>query len=237
MKKERLCNSTIRKVLGLVAVGSSLVVFFFYGFGGSFILGPLAIALFALGFRFGLYNVRLFRPFRDSFPFLLSAMVVAWIFNASNFQLLIASSPLGEAVDRVTVASSVSLLNVVGFRTFNIGDVLYFPNSSRVSAIAVGPVCSGVMALIVFAALYSCMVLDVGRKASKKKLLTLLALGVAATYLGSLIRVNLTILVALGFGLEMMQLIHLYLGYLIFLGFIAGFWYFSLAWIKKPIHM
>jgi exosortase/archaeosortase family protein len=85
----------------------------------------------------------------------------------------------------------------------------------------------------VFLALAGLMAVDAGRQAPKRKLLALIALGAVGVTFGNMLRVPLLLEVGYYFGVGAMETFHLYSGALIFLTFVAPFFFASLKSLSR----
>ena len=97
------------------------------------------------------------------------------------------------------------------------------------------PACAGLSESVIFLAAFGVMLIDIGRKASKKKLGVIFVLGTASIFLANMLRIAFLGYVAYAFGYDALETNHMYAGVIIFLSLIGLFWWLSLRWImKKP---
>lgn len=113
-------------------------------------------------------------------------------------------------------------------------DIIILPAGSKVSVVSVTTACSGAEGALVFLALAGGMAVDVGRKTPKKNLLELVALGAVGVTLGNMLRVPLLIEAAYYFGAGATETFHLYSGAVIFLTFVALFFFASPERLSNP---
>ena len=194
---------------------------------------PIAVASFTAGLYLLADSVRFLKPIKRAVPLIAAAVPAEWLFFTNGWTNYVYSSYFGQALTSLTSQLSVAVVNLAGMKATLASNVIMLPAGSKVSAISVTTACSGAEGAIVFLALAGVMAVDVGRKAPKKRLLALIALGAVGVTLGNMLRVPLLLEVAYYFGAGAMETLHLYSGAMIFLTFVAIFFFASLKSLSR----
>ena len=225
----------LRIVLGLAFMATALLIHFLYEVKRTALLAPLGIILFALGFYLSLSKIKFLKPFRSMLPFLIVAILAMWAFLTTGWDAYIVDSDYGILLTDLTIRLTVAVLNGAGINVVRDGGSLVFPSDSKVQSITIDARCSGAHSSIIFLVAFALMLVDVGRRASKRKLLVCFIIGGLGAYLAGMLRISLLGLIGHFFGYNALQVTHLYSGYLIFLALITAFWWLSLRWLLgKP---
>lgn len=221
----------VRLTLGSAAIASGLFAYLYYRVplqDAAFL--PL-LGLFAAGLFLVISSVGFLHRFKHAFPFLMSAVFLMWAFLVTGWIDYIYNSYYGLALADLTTRLSVAVLNVIGIHAVQSGYVVILPAASKVASIDVLPACSGVASSLIFLAAYALMLVDVGYRAPKKKILGLLAVGIPSLYLVSMFRVPFEILTGYFYGSIGLETIDWYLGAFVILSFVSIFWWLSLRWL------
>jgi exosortase/archaeosortase family protein len=98
----------------------------------------------------------------------------------------------------------------------------------------IGAPCSGVDSLVMFTGLYLLIALLDWNKLNKKKLLLLFPLGLAGMFLMSIIRIFALMTIGASWSPKLaLTLFHANAGWIIFVLYTIGFFYFAYPWLKK----
>jgi len=194
--------------------------------------------IFAVGSHLVIYHARFFSAYRNMWPVLCAAMVVAWLIHAVELESYASNSPLGALFGAWNIHATVTLLHWVNIPVSVSGDVLSFGLPSLIGSVEVTPLCGGFLSLLMFIAAFSFVALDVGKHLGVLRLGFLLVAGGVITFFATILRVFIVILVGFHWGMEALQMAHMYLGYALFLIVVCVFWYASLKWsnIKTSAH-
>lgn len=159
--------------------------------------------------------------------------VFAWMVHASQIDQLLAESPVGAAFASVTLLESTVHLRLSGISGTVYGDLISMGAMSKIGPVGVTGLCSGFLSFMLFTVAFSIVPLDVGKTLGVRRLSGLFLLGVAGTFLISGFRVYLVLVLGYYWGLGVMEVGHLYLGYVLFLCLISAFWYATLDWSRR----
>jgi len=230
-------SATVRIIVGSILVLISLVVLRYFQLSEADVFWIVVmgcwVGLFVVGSRWVLYDVKIFSDYRDIWPVLCVAMVVAWLIHAVQLESYASSSPLGAFFETVNVFVTVALLRLTNIPVTVSGDILSFGPPSMIGGVEVTPLCGGFLSFLMFMAAFSFVTLDVGRSLGVSRLAFLLLAGIGVTFAATILRVYVVILVGFRWGLDALYLAHTYLGYAIFLTVACGFWYAALTWNKR----
>ena len=230
-------GSKVTVFFGSILILISLVILRYFQLSDAdafwIVVMGCGVVLFAVGSRWVLYGARFFSGYRDMWPVLCVAMVVAWLIHAVQLETYASSSPLGGAFGTLNVIVTVALLRLSNIPVTVSGDILSFGPPSMIGGVEVTPLCGGFLSFLMFIAAFSFVTLDVGKSLGVSRLTFLLLTGVGVTFAATILRVYVVILVGFRWGLDALYLAHTYLGYALFLAVACGFWYAALTWNKR----
>lgn len=109
--------------------------------------------------------------------------------------------------------------------------IIYEYNGSSVW-LGIGPGCSGLYSAGLFFSAFLAFVLVRYRKVDRY-ILAASAVGLAVTWFSNIIRMVITILVGSLYGHPALVFVHSYIGILIFVAFVAAFWFPVIKWLDK----
>jgi exosortase/archaeosortase family protein len=198
-------------------------VFFIFVGGASFIVGS----------KWVLENVSRLQSYRDMWPVFCVVNVFAWMVHASQVDQWLAESSVGAAFASVTLLESTVLLRLSGVSPIVVGGVVSLGAMSKIGPVEVTGLCSGFLSFMLFTVAFSIVLIDVGKTLGARRLSGLFLLGVFGTFLISGFRVYLVLVLGYYWGLGVMEVGHLYLGYVLFLCLISAFWYATLDWSRR----
>jgi len=189
------------------------------------------VILLGLGAHLLLSSLPILAPFRRMLPFLVTAIAITA--GLASFRLLdyVAESVFGSFLASLSVSFSNLFLNAIGIHVASRGVSLVFPPGSRIPGLLISPECSGAYSTLAFLGLFVLMVMDLGRKVPKGRLLTVLFFGGAMVIIANAIRISSLALAGYFLGLEPMNTLHYYGGYVVFLAVVVSFWSLSLRWL------
>lgn len=135
---------------------------------------------------------------------------------------ILALKYLGYRLSIASLYTTMLALRVLGFSTYNRGQVLYFiDNIGRSRSILINAQCSGIAGITIFIILFVLMALDM--PLSKQKTTILLAFGIVGTFFQNIIRILSLVMAAYFYGMEAMWKTHSFIGYIIFTAWFAIF--------------
>jgi exosortase/archaeosortase family protein len=196
----------------------------------SFPVGISSVALFAAGLHLSIRNVRFLEPFRRIAPFLVVGATASLALVSFGLDAYLANSYYSQLLALASARLTGLLFALGGVQVHVSNAVLSFPDGQ---ALSIGPLCSGVSSTVLFLLLSFVMVADVGKDASKKRLVVALALGLVGANLANMFRITFLASVMYLFGLGALDVVHQFAGYAVFLGFMAAFWLLSFRWIGR----
>jgi len=221
-------------------VVGSLIVFRFTQISNAtltgydwFLLVPVGTLSFVVGSKWLFERVSLLSRFREFWSISCLGYIFVWLLHASQADIALSQSPVGQAFASFTLHYSSLLLSLSGVHPVVTGEVISMGPLSRVGEIAVTPLCSGFLSCVLFAAGFSVVLLDVGRVLGGVRLAIAFGLGVAGTFAISGLRVFLVLITGYFWGWGALAVAHAYLGYVLFLSLISLFWYLTLDWCKR----
>jgi hypothetical protein len=193
--------------VGAVLVASSLITFRFTQIAVS-TLTPLGWVLFVivgvggfiLGSKWLFEHVYRLRSLRELWPILCLMDIFAWLIHASQIDVEVTQSSVGEMFAEFTLHYSTILLGLLGIRSVVSGEVVSMGAGSKVGAIAVTPFCSGLLSFVLFTVAFTVVLLDVGETLGLRRIVFLFVLGVAATFMISGLRVFLVLILGYYYG-------------------------------------
>jgi exosortase/archaeosortase family protein len=227
----------LRVAIGSVFVAISLLLLRFFQLSEANLfwiaLMGFGVVLFIVGLKWLLDSVTFLQAYRDMWPIFSLGMVIAWLIHAARVEDLVAASWLGQLFGTLTVSVSTMLLRVCGANVMPEGNTLFFGSPSLISAVQVTPLCGGFLSVLMFIAAFAFILIDVGRTLGSWRLILLFLLGMTVTLIAALLRVFVVTLAGFYWGFETMMLAHTYVGYVLFLIVVCGFWYVSIEWSKR----
>jgi exosortase/archaeosortase family protein len=225
----------LKTILGLSLIVASFIIYELFQSTKTEYFFPFAVASFVFGFHFSLSKVKALQSVKQVLTVMAIAVAIILIFVIQGWDKVILDSSYAMMFAKVTTKFVALFLNLFGIHATQNGDSLIFPSDSKIPQVIVTPACSGLESSGVFLAAFVLMLIDLGRKASKKKLATILVLGVASIFFANMLRIAFLGYVAYAFGYDSLSVDHTYSGPIIFLSLIGVFWWLSLRWIvKKP---
>lgn len=220
------------RALGLALLTASIYLYLLYQQLESLPVGLSSVSLFALGFYLGIRDIKPLDPFRRILPFLVAGAAASLALVTFGLGTYVANSYYGTALAFTSTRLTAFLLALGGVKVQVSSDVLLFPNGR---ALSVGPLCSGAYSTILFLLLSVVMVADLGKEAPRKRLGIALALGVLGANLANVFRIAFLASMMYLFGIDTLEVVHQFAGYVIFLAFMSAFWLLSLKWLA-PVH-
>ena len=95
-------GARVRIIVGSILVLISLVILRYFQLSEAdvfwIVVMGCGVGLFVVGSRWVLYDVKFFSGYRDMWPVLCVAMVVAWLIHAVQLESYASSSPLGAVL-------------------------------------------------------------------------------------------------------------------------------------------
>ena len=160
----------------------------------------------------------------------------------------------GESYGRITGYSeyyfitvpTVSLVNLFGVDATAILDldgvglsnVIEYVYQGRIVALGIGSGCSGLYSAGLFFSAFLALVLVRYEKVDARIMLGLGA-GLVLTWFSNILRMVVTILVGAEWGAPALSTFHMYFGILLFIMFVAIFWFFLIRWLdgheRRPV--
>jgi exosortase/archaeosortase family protein len=123
-----------------------------------------------------------------------------------------------------------SILNAVGISSSVSGDVVSMSTSGSIPMLLdVGGPCTGVQGIIAFGMLSTMALLDLKPKISR--ILPIFAIGFAGAFLVNILRLLLMFLAFKFTSLEVANILHIYLGYFVFVVWVVAFWTFAFRYL------
>jgi exosortase/archaeosortase family protein len=226
-----------KTILGLALIATSILLYVGFEFTYKTYLVPLGVGTFIPGFYLSLSKVKALQPIKKVLTFVVIGILVFWIFSTAGWDKYIQSSPYAMALAQVTTKVTVAALNFFNIHATQVSNTIIFPPESKLHQVDVAPICAGLHLIALFIASFGLMLLDIGRKATKKQLATLFVIGVGGLFLANLMRVIFLAYVAYAYGGDALSTDHTFAGAIIFLSLIPLFWWFSLKWILKKPHV
>jgi exosortase/archaeosortase family protein len=201
-----------------------------------FLYGELAliipVCLLALGAVAYYWRPKAVARYRETLLTLVFAAILVWGILAFDVQDMLANSAYGVLFANFTARFSIAFLSALGIGATDANGLIVFAPGSHLSSILVAPLCSASYSSIAFFAVFSVMLVDMRMAIPHKKLIALFLTGAIGLQLLDVFRISLLVLVGYLYGYDFMEVIHLYLGLAIFLGFSGAFWLLAL---RKPL--
>jgi exosortase/archaeosortase family protein len=223
----------LKTSLGLTLIALSFIIYGLFQSTKTEYFFPLGVASFVFGFHLVLSKVKAFQSIKKVLTVMVIAVSVILIFVIEGWDKAILNSSYAMMFAKVTTKFVVLFLNFFAIHATQYGDSIIFPSDSKIPQVVVTPACSGLESSAVFLAAFVLMLIDLGRKATKKKLVTIFVLGVTSIFFANMLRIAFLGYVAYAFGYDALSVDHTYSGPIIFLSLIGLFWWLSLRWIMK----
>lgn len=230
-----------RKLLvGLSLIASAPVLYFVYHFTGNNLspfwwLPPFGVIVFLGGFYIcKKTGIELFQKLDLPVKLLAAGITITWLFY---FETDLANSVVdtffASGLSWISAIVSTNILNLIGVGAHLTGQTVVFPAGSKISGIEILNACSGVQASTAFLVAFGLVLLDLGGKISKKKLLILIALGPAMIYGVNILRILALSLIGYFLGYSPLSIAHEYLDFIVFIAEVSVFWWLSLRWAHE----
>jgi len=228
-----------KTILGLALIGLSIIIYIIYentrAATNTAYLIPLGVVAFGIGFHFSISKIKALQSMKKILTFLVIGILGFAIISMTGWDQYILNSSYAMMLAKVMTNVSVFILNLFNIHATQNGNDIIFPSDSKISAVTVLPICAGIHLSAMFLAAFGLMLVDLGRKASKKKLAILFVLGAISIFFACVGRITFLSYVAYAFGIDALETDHMYAGAIIFLSLIGVFWWLSIRWIlKKP---
>ena len=225
----------LKTIFGLTLIALSFVIYELFQITKIEYFFPLGVASFVFGFHLSLSRIKALQSIKIVLTLMVIGVIAIWIFVAQGWDKDILESKYAMMFAKMTTKFSVLLLNFFGIPVTQNDNSMVFPPDSKIPQVIVTPACSGLESSGVFLGAFVLMLIDLGRKATKKKLAVIFLLGATSIFFANLLRIAFLGYVSYAFGYDTLQTDHSYSGPIIFLSLIGLFWWFSLRWImKKP---
>jgi exosortase/archaeosortase family protein len=170
--------------------------------------------------------------YKQTLVTLFFATLVVWGILTFDVQDMLAKSAYGALFADFTARFSTAFLSALGIGATDANGLIVFAPGSHLGSILVAPLCSASYSSIAFFAVFSVMLVDMRMAIPRKKLMALFLTGAIGLQLLDMFRISLLVLVGYLYGYDFMEVIHLYLGLAIFLGFSGAFWLLA---FRKPL--
>lgn len=192
------------------------------------------IVLIAFGVFVTIYPV-IEKYFSWESRFILFFFVFFVIFVVLVHKISIYFSPEGtlraSLNTKLTVAPFHTWLTFVGLDVTREGQILFFNGPDGSTSLYIGPPCSGYFSLFTFlAVIISYMAAS---RFSFQKGIILALLGLILGYLANIFRLTVLVLIAMHYGMTVMDKVHIYLGTVLFVGWNLIFWIPVLYYFRK----
>lgn len=230
----------MKTVLGIALIALSVILYVIYEntrtpTTNTAYLIPLGVIAFGIGFHFSISKIKALQSMKKILTFLVIGILGFAIISMGGWDQYILNSSYALVLAKIMTKVSIFVLNLFSIHATQNGADIIFPPDSKIPVITVSPSCAGIHLSAMFLAAFSLMLIDLGHKASKKKLATLFVLGAISIFFASVMRIAFLAYVSYAFGINALETSHMYAGAIIFLSLIGVFWWLSLRWIlKKP---
>ncbi len=196
---------------------------------------PLGVALFLGGFYVcKSTSLKLFAKLELPAKLLAAGTILIWLFY---FEAPLANATVNtvfaNVLANVAAIVSTNFLNLMGVGAHLLGQTIVFPSGSKLGGIEVENACSGIQASTAFLVAYAIVLIDLGSKISRTKLLILVALGPAMIYGVNILRIFALALIGYLYGYSPLSIAHDYLDFIVFIVEVSLFWWLSLRWARK----
>jgi len=144
------------------------------------------------------------------------------------------SSAAGDwYVHYMLAAPFAGILDLLGIPTESVGNLVTIEfRDGSINTLQISAYCAGLYSFSIFLSAFIAFVL-VFERLEKRVLMVALLLGLAAAYLGNLFRMVVIGVVGYFEGMDALHWTHENVGWAIFLGWSAGFWYLILQYSEK----
>ena len=235
MKDFTVGRISLKTIVGIALIALSFIMYEIFQITQNGFIFPLAVAPFVIGFHLVLSKIRALQSIKRVLTLLVIGGLLISIFMIEGWNKDILDSRYAMEFAKTTTAFTVSFLNLLNIHATQDGNTIILPTGSKISALVVTPACSGLESSGVFIVAFVLMLIDLGYKAPKKKLVTLFVLGTVSILFANMLRIAFLGYVAYVYGYDTLITDHTYSGPIIFLSLIGLFWWLSLRWIsKKP---
>lgn len=230
----------LKTVFGLTLIALSFVVYLVYEYTitvskNTEYLIPIGVVSFGFGFHLSLSKVKSLQSIKKVLTFIVIGILVFWIVTTQGWDQYILNSRYAMMLAEVTTTFTVLSLHLFGIHVIQDGTSIIYPPDSKLHQVNVLPVCAGLHESAIFLAAFGLMLIDLGRKASKKKLAIIFVIGATSIFFANMVRIAFLSYVAFAFGYDALKTDHMFAGAIIFLSLISLFWWLSLRWVlKKP---
>ncbi|MHA1911506.1 MAG: exosortase/archaeosortase family protein [Candidatus Kariarchaeaceae archaeon] len=207
-----------------------------------FLIPPIGLIAFAIGIIVLMGKDSPFEAYRSSALFLLELTAIFYFFIYSGIDHFLFESPIGEWFTRLTSEIEYRILQLLNYDISYSWTTNYEPRGrfdlgpdSQLRIIFINGACSGVHSLSIFTSILMLMLFHDRKIVNKKRLPTVLLIGLLGTYTLNIIRVLGIIILAYYQGWGVAEPIHDYLGFSILIIWVPVFWFFASGWlyIKK----
>ncbi|HYL65693.1 MAG TPA: exosortase/archaeosortase family protein [Nitrosopumilaceae archaeon] len=229
-----------KTVLGLALIALSFVIYLIFESTNTYHTNteyfiPMGVASFGIGFHLALSKIKALQSIKKVLTFIVIGILAFGIFTWMGWEKYILDSSYAMTLAELTTNFAVSILNWSGIHATQSGHTIIFPPESKISQVDVLPACAGLHESAIFLAAFGLMIIDLSRKAPKKKLAIIFVLGSISVFFANMARIMFLIYVGYAFGYDALETDHLYAGTIMFLSLIGLLWWLSLRWIlKKP---
>jgi len=149
-------------------------------------------------------------------------IILAALYGFTVIFPFLALKYLGYKLSIASLYTTMFVLKILGFTTYNNAQVLYFINNIGQSrSILINAQCSGIAGITIFIILFVLMTLDI--PLPKQKTTILLAFGIVGTFFQNIIRILSLVATAYFYGMDAMWKTHSFIGYIIFTAWFAIF--------------
>jgi len=230
----------LKTILGLSLIALSFVIYALFESTNTpttktEYLIPIGVISFGIGFHLSLSKIKSLQSIKKVLTFIVLGILVFWIFTVGGWDKYILESRYAMMFADITTKFTITILDFFGIHATQDGTSIIFPPDSKLHQVNVLPACAGLHLIAIFLAAFGLMLIDLGRKASKKKLVAIFLLGGTSIIFTNMLRIAFLGYVAYAFGYDALETNHMYAGAIIFLSLISLIWWFSLRWImKKP---
>jgi exosortase/archaeosortase family protein len=226
--------------LGTSLMAAAPLLYLFYHFTGNnfspyWWLPPFGVAIFLSGFFVCEKSdkKKLFKKLELPAKLLAAGTILIWLFYfESDLASVTVDTGIARALAWVAAAASTGILNLAGVSAHLVGQTIVFPPGSKIGGIQVLNACSGIQASTAFLVAYAIVLLDLGSKISKRRLVFLVFLGPAMIYGVNVVRIILLSLIGYFMGYSPLNTAHEYLDFVVFIGETSFFWWLSLRWSR-----
>ena len=222
-----------KTILGLALLALSFVIYTIFQSTDKTYLIPIGAASFGIGFHLSLSKIKALQSIKKVLTFIVIGTLVFGIVLMDGWDKTILNSSYTWVLTGLITKFAVFLLNLFNIHATQSGTSIIFPPESKISQVDVLPACAGLLEYAIFVAAFGLMLIDLGRKASKKKLATVFVLGATSVFFANMVRILFLVYVGYTFGYNALETDHMYAGFMIFLSLIGVFWWLSIDGFSK----